>query len=55
MAKIITQDTYDEVIKENITEFSMSIDEARKETIQQFEAQVSSIHFHFSTLTLYLL
>jgi hypothetical protein len=39
MAKIISQQTYDEVIKENIVEFSMSIEEARAETINQFEAQ----------------
>jgi armadillo repeat-containing protein 6 len=39
MAKVISQETYDEVIKENVTEFSMSVDEARVETIQQFEAQ----------------
>ncbi|KAG5676802.1 hypothetical protein PVAND_006610 [Polypedilum vanderplanki] len=39
MAKIISQDTYDEVLKENIIEFSMTIDEARAETIKQFEAQ----------------
>lgn len=39
MAKVISQDTYDEVIKENIVEFSMSVDESREETIKQFEAQ----------------
>jgi hypothetical protein len=39
MAKIITQETYDEILKENIIEFSMSVDEARDETIKQFEAQ----------------
>lgn len=39
MAKVISQETYDEVIKENIVEFSMSVEEARLETIQQFEAQ----------------
>jgi hypothetical protein len=39
MAKVISQETYDEVLKENIVEFSMSIDEARAETIKQFEAQ----------------
>ncbi|CAO1302948.1 unnamed protein product [Diamesa tonsa] len=39
MAKIISQETYDDVIKENIIEFSMSVDEARKETIEQFQAQ----------------
>lgn len=39
MAKVISQDTYDDVIKENIVEFSMSVEEAREETIKQFEAQ----------------
>lgn len=38
-AKVISQETYDEVLKENIIEFSMSVDEARDESIQQFEAQ----------------
>lgn len=40
MAKVISQATYDDVIKENIKEFAMSPDEAREETIKQFEAQV---------------
>lgn len=40
MAKIISQQTYDDVIKENIIEFSMDVDEAREETIKQFQAQV---------------
>lgn len=39
MAKVISQETYDEVIKENIVEFAMSVEEARAETIQQLEAQ----------------
>lgn len=39
MAKVISQETYDDVIKENIVEFSMSVDESREETIKQFEAQ----------------
>ncbi|XP_049544373.1 armadillo repeat-containing protein 6 homolog [Anopheles darlingi] len=39
MAKVITQETFDEVMKENIVEFSMSVEEAREETIKQFEAQ----------------
>ncbi|CRK96437.1 CLUMA_CG009853, isoform A, partial [Clunio marinus] len=39
MAKVISQETYDEVIKENIIEFSMSVEESREETIKQFEAQ----------------
>lgn len=40
MAKVVTQETYDEIIKENIIEFSMSVEEAREETIKQLEAQV---------------
>lgn len=39
MAKVITQQTYDDVVKENIVEFSMDPDEARQETVEQFEAQ----------------
>lgn len=39
MAKVISQETYDDVIKENIVEFSMSVGESREETIKQFEAQ----------------
>lgn len=42
---MISQETYDDVIKENIVEFSMSVEEAREETIQQFEAQVSQFNF----------
>lgn len=39
MAKVISQETFDDAVKENIIEFSMSTDEAKKETIEQFEAQ----------------
>lgn len=39
MAKVITQETFDEVLKENLIEFSMSVEESRKETIEQFKAQ----------------
>lgn len=39
MAKVISQETFDDVVKENILEFSMSVEEARSESIQQFEAQ----------------
>lgn len=39
MAKVITQETFDDTVKENIVEFSMSIEEAREETVKQFEAQ----------------
>lgn len=40
MAKVVTQETFDDIIKENIIEFSMSVEEAREETIKQLEAQV---------------
>lgn len=39
MAKVITQETFDDVVKENIVEFSMGITEAKDETVKQFEAQ----------------
>lgn len=37
---MITQETYDEVVRENIKEFSMSPEEAIKDAIDQFNAQV---------------
>lgn len=39
MAKVISQETFDDVVKENIVEFSMAADEAKDETVKQFEAQ----------------
>lgn len=39
MAKIISQETFDDVVKENIVEFSMEVNEAKDETVKQFEAQ----------------
>lgn len=39
MAKVISQDTFDDVVKENVVEFSMTPSEAKEETIKQFEAQ----------------
>lgn len=39
MAKIISQETFDDVVKENIVEFSMNVQEAKDETVKQFEAQ----------------
>lgn len=39
MAKIISQETFDDVVKENIVEFEMSVQEAKDETVKQFEAQ----------------
>lgn len=40
MVRVITQETYDEVVKENMEEFDMSPEEAVKEAVAQFEAQV---------------
>ncbi|GAB0099685.1 Armadillo repeat-containing protein 6 homolog [Sergentomyia squamirostris] len=39
MAKVISQETFDDVVKENIVEFEMSVEEAKDETIKQFQAQ----------------
>lgn len=39
MAKVITQETFDDVVKENIIEFAMTTQDAKSETIEQFEAQ----------------
>ncbi|KAH8371473.1 hypothetical protein KR093_007587 [Drosophila rubida] len=39
MAKMISQDTFDDVVKENVMDFSMTPTEAKEETIKQFEAQ----------------
>lgn len=40
MAKVISQTTFDDVVQENVVEFAMSPNEAKEETIKQFEAQV---------------
>uniref|UniRef100_A0A1L8DBE1 Armadillo/beta-catenin-like repeat-containing protein n=1 Tax=Nyssomyia neivai TaxID=330878 RepID=A0A1L8DBE1_9DIPT len=39
MAKVISQETFDDAVKENVTEFEMSVEEAKEETIKQFQAQ----------------
>lgn len=39
MAKVISQETFDDVVQENIVEFEMSAAEAKVESIKQFEAQ----------------
>ncbi|XP_034611354.1 armadillo repeat-containing protein 6 [Trachemys scripta elegans] len=38
-SKRITQETFDDVVQENITEFEMDPDESVKEAVQQFESQ----------------
>ncbi|XP_045506934.1 armadillo repeat-containing protein 6 homolog [Colias croceus] len=39
MVRIISQETYDEVVRENIEEFDMTPEDAIKEAVAQFEAQ----------------
>ncbi|ALC42583.1 CG5721 [Drosophila busckii] len=39
MAKVISQETFDEVVQENVVEFCMTAEDAKQETIKQFEAQ----------------
>lgn len=39
MVRVISQDTYDDLVKENIDEFDMTPEEAIKEAISQLEAQ----------------
>lgn len=40
MSRVITQQTFDNAVKENIDEFSMSAEEAVQDAIKQFESQV---------------
>ena len=40
MVRVITQETFDKVVQENMDEFEMDKDAAIKEAISQFESQV---------------
>ena len=40
MVKVISQETFDAVVQENIDDFEMSKEEAIKDAISQFESQV---------------
>lgn len=40
MVRVISQETFDQVVKENIEEFGLDEDEALKEAVSQFESQV---------------
>ena len=42
MVRVISQETFDDVVKENMEEFGLSREEAIKDAIEQFESQVSS-------------
>ena len=39
MVKVITQETFDAVVKENVDEFGMEMAEAIKDAREQFEKQ----------------
>ena len=43
MAKQISQETFDGVVRENMEEFEMSAEEAIEDAVSQFEAQVSPV------------
>ena len=40
MAKQVTQETFDDVVKENVQEFEMTVGDAMNDAVQQFESQV---------------
>ncbi len=44
MVKVISQETFDAAVRENVEEFGLSLDEAKKDAIQQFEAQVFMVY-----------
>lgn len=43
--KVITQETFDEVVKENIDDFDMEAEEALNDAVEQFEKQVTLLYF----------
>lgn len=45
MVRVISQETFDAVVKENMEEFDMNREEAVKEAVEQFQSQVKlAIH-----------
>lgn len=51
MVRVITQETYDEVVNENMEQFSMTPKEAIEDAVKQFEAQVFRfVYFCFYNL-----
>ena len=46
MVKVISQETFDAVVKENIEEFGLDLEEATKDAVEQFKAQVLFILQH---------
>lgn len=53
MAKQITQETFDDVVKENIEEFEMSVEEAIADAVQQFESQGINLNMIIQDASLY--
>lgn len=49
MAKVITQATFDDVVKENMVEFEMSAEEAVNDTVEQFQSQVRQKKINLDT------
>lgn len=58
MAKVITQVTFDDVVKENMVEFEMSAEEAVNDTVEQFQSQVrqkkSNLDTYMNTVAGYI-
>ena len=48
MVRVISQETYNQVVRENIEEFEMTPEEAIEDAVKQFSAQV--IHCHLLKL-----
>ncbi|PSN34753.1 Armadillo repeat-containing protein 6 [Blattella germanica] len=55
MVRVITQETFNEVVKENIEDLDMSPEEAVQDAVEQFEAQGVDLSIYFWTLHEYLL
>lgn len=43
MVRVINQETFDNIVKENVDDFGMAIEEAIEDAIKQLEAQVCLI------------
>ena len=43
---MISQETFDEIVKENMDEFGLEKEEAIKEAIKEFESQVNNLYFY---------
>ena len=55
MVRVISQETFDAVVKENVEDLEMSQDEAVKEAKEQFKAQVRKKYLLMDTYIYYFL